>query len=470
MTEVHKFDVAIVGGGISGLVAGVRLAELGQQVAVLEQGEQERYLCNSRFTGGLFHVCFLDLAGDESVLVDAIKKSTHDSANPDLAEAVAKDTRVAVQWMKTHGVRFIKSGPEGWRQHVLEPPGLTEPGLHWEGLGGDVMLQTLSGALKARGSELLLGMRAVRLRVQNGRCLGLEGEQRGKRTLARADNVLLCDGGFQANHELMREFVTPAPEKLRQRGAVTGNGDGLRMAREIGAQLVGMPNFYGHLLCQDALRDDGLWPYPVIDFIAAAGLVVDGSGRRFMDEGRGGVYMANCVARLRDPLSATAIFDETIWNGPARDFILPANPHLVSAGGTILKAANLSELARKIGLPDGGLEASVSQYNAAVDTGETTWLDPPRTTLSYRAYPVRHAPFCAVRLCAGVTYTMGGIAIDGTARVLDKQNKPIPGLYAAGCTTGGLEGGEFAGYVGGLAKSAVTAWRAANAIAGNRAP
>jgi fumarate reductase flavoprotein subunit len=242
------------------------------------------------------------------------------------------------------------------------------------------------------------------------------------------------------------------------------------MAREIGAQLVGMSNFYGHLLCQDALRDDRLWPYPIIDFIAAGGLVIDGSGRRFMDEGRGGVYMANCVARLRDPLSATAIFDETIWNGPARDFILPANPNLVSAGGTILEAANLSDLARKIGLPESALGASVSLYNAAVDTGATATLDPPRTTSTYRAYPIRHAPFRAVRLCAGVTYTMGGIAIDGAARVLDERNKPIQGLYAAGCATGGLEGGEFAGYVGGLAKSAVTALRAANAIAGNRAP
>lgn len=122
-------------GGISGLVAGVRLAELGQHVAILEQGGQERYVCNSRMTGGLFHVCFLDLAGDESVLVDAIKKSTHNFANADLAEAVAKDTRVAVRWMKTNGVRFIKSGAEPWQQHVLEPPGLTKPGLHWEGFG-----------------------------------------------------------------------------------------------------------------------------------------------------------------------------------------------------------------------------------------------------------------------------------------------------------------------------------------------
>ena len=49
------------------------------------------------------------------------------------------------------------------------------------------------------------------------------------------------------------------------------------------------------------------------------------------------------------------------------------------------------------------------------------------------------------------------------------ENRPIPGLYAAGCATGGLEGGGFAGYVGGLAKSSVTALLAANHIAANRA-
>src|SRR5262249_37793181 len=130
---------------------------------------------------------------------------------------------------------------------------------------------------------------------------------------------------------------------------------------------------------------------------------------------------------------------------------------------------SLPALSKEIGLPEGALEATVSQYNAAVDAGQTARLDPPRTTSRYRAFPIRHPPYCAVRLCAGVTYTMGGIAIDGAARVLDEENRPIPGLHAAGCVTGGLEGGEFAGYVGGLAKSAVTALRAANDIAGNRA-
>ena len=66
-----------------------------------------------------------------------------------------------------------------------------------------------------------------------------------------------------------------------------------------------------------------------------------------------------------------------------------------------------------------------------------------------------HPPFYAIPAIAGVTYTMGGIAIDAHARVLRDDGSPIPGLMAAGAVTGGLDGGPRSGYVGGLMKSAV---------------
>jgi tricarballylate dehydrogenase len=38
----------------------------------------------------------------------------------------------------------------------------------------------------------------------------------------------------------------------------------------------------------------------------------------------------------------------------------------------------------------------------------------------------------------GITFTFGGLRIDGAARVLDTDLEPIPGLYAAGELVGGL--------------------------------
>jgi fumarate reductase flavoprotein subunit len=60
---------------------------------------------------------------------------------------------------------------------------------------------------------------------------------------------------------------------------------------------------------------------------------------------------------------------------------------------------------------------------------------------------------------------MGGIATDAHGRVLDTNDYPIPGLYAAGSTTGGLEGGAHAAYTGGLSKTLVFALRTGEAIA-----
>jgi len=135
----------------------------------------------------------------------------------------------------------------------------------------------------------------------------------------------------------MREFITAAPEKVKQRGAATGNGDGLQMARAAGAQLVGMNRFYGHVLAQDAMRNDDLWPFPIMDFVCTAGVVVDAAGRRFVDEGLGGVFMTNSIAGLADPLAATVVFDGAIWDGPGREFISPANPLLVTRGARYIR-------------------------------------------------------------------------------------------------------------------------------------
>lgn len=90
---------------------------------------------------------------------------------------------------------------------------------------------------------------------------------------------------------------------------------------------------------------------------------------------------------------------------------------------------------------------------------------PPRTANKARPVPIQTPPFYAIEVCAGVTNAMGGLAIDEYSRVLRTDGKPIPGLYAAGTATGGLEGGVNVGYLGGLAKGAITGLLAAENIA-----
>ena len=81
------------------------------------------------------------------------------------------------------------------------------------------------------------------------------------------------------------------------------------------------------------------------------------------------------------------------------------------------------------------------------------------------AITITTPPFYAAPAIAGVTYTMGGIAIDGDARVLHRDGGSIEGLFAAGSATGGHEGGPRVGYTGGLSKALTFGWCAARAIA-----
>lgn len=179
-----------------------------------------------------------------------------------------------------------------------------------------------------------------------------------------------------------------------------------------------------------------------------------------------GAYLVNQLARLADPLSTIVVYDEAIWSGPpGRGHIVPANPCVVEGGAKIFKAQDLRSLAGELDLPAGALEATIAEYNAALAAGQTSRLVPPRTTARSKAYPIAQPPFYAFRLCAGITFTMGGIAVDDVGRVLNERNEPIAGLYAAGCCTGGLDGGPSAGYVGGLAKSAAMGLRTADHLA-----
>ena len=193
-----------------------------------------------------------------------------------------------------------------------------------------------------------------------------------------------------------------------------------------------MRGFYGHLLSRDALKKCDLSPYPQLDATAVAAIIVGPDGRRLLDEGYGGIYAANALAALDDPASATIVLDAAIWEGPGRDAQIPANPHLERAGGTIYRAQTIEELAAQAGLDPTGLSATVAQYNDALAAGSISELSPRRTTEKAKAWPILTPPFMAIPICAGITHTMGGIAINGDGQVLRPDGVAISGLYAVG--------------------------------------
>ncbi|MGD9616328.1 MAG: FAD-dependent oxidoreductase [Alphaproteobacteria bacterium] len=460
MAERAEFDLVAIGGGFAGLIAALRGAELGLRTAVIEAGEAERYLCSSRWAGGIFHVSYHDVKLPPAELKTAIERATSGEADLELAAAIAEDCARTVDWLATQGANFASASPINWHRWTLAPPRAPVHGQDWRGRGPDLMIAMLKDRLEQLQGRMFLGTRAATLRVESGRCTGVMASRAGADITLSARAVVIADGGFPSDPELFRRHIGPSPDRVLQRHAGTAIGDGLRMAERAGAALTRLDRFYGHLLSRDAVHDDGLWPYPQIDAVATAGIVVDPGGNRLLDEGLGGISITNDLARLDDPLCATVICDAPIWDTAGRAAQIPPNPQLVEGGGTLYEAGTLEGLAGLAGLDPAALRATADAYNEAVRNGQGEKLSPPRSAKSGPPKPIETPPFYAIPICAGITNTFGGIAIDGHGRVRRPDGSVIEGLYAAGGCTGGLEGGGALGYVGGLIKACVFGLRA----------
>lgn len=123
--------------------------------------------------------------------------------------------------------------------------------------------------------------------------VGMDAESEGEQVQCRSKASVIADDGFQSNPDLVREYISQFPERLFPRNSGTGKGDGLKMAQAVDAATIGLNRFYGHVLSRDAFHNALLWPYPYCDVLTCAGIVVNGEGRRFVDEGSGygGVYV-----------------------------------------------------------------------------------------------------------------------------------------------------------------------------------
>jgi fumarate reductase flavoprotein subunit len=466
-----SYDVVSIGGGLSGLVTACRASELGARVAVLEQGSDERYLCSSRYTTGVINVMGQAILCDPATLYDAILAGSGTNADPALARAVADNGKRAIDWLAAQGTRFIQRGLQKDQpgQQVLAPPRRLQAGLDWDGRGGDVLMRRLEGHIKERGGIVLRGTKAEAILMEGGACIGVDAVQNGKPERIGARAVVVADGGFPANRDMVARYITPRADRVLCRAGTGAQGDGIRMAEHAGAAIGGFGSFYGHIHHKDAMTNAQLWPYPHLDAVAEVSILVGPDGRRFTDEGLGGVCMANGIAQLSDPLSAYLIIDEAMWQiEPKLTNTVAANPAMVSAGGKLISAPDLESLAARIEVPPAALLETVRQHNASVASGEFTSLAVARSLKKHKPMPIATAPFHAIPLCAGITGTMGGVVIDAHAQAQTSSGAPIPGLYAVGTPVAGLEGGPRAGYVGGLSKAFILGLLAAEHIVAQR--
>jgi tricarballylate dehydrogenase len=469
-------DVIVVGTGNAGMCAALAAAQAGARVRMLDRAPAGWVGGNTYFTAGAIRTPhaglgeLLDLLDDPTDPVLAktdlepytgdffladMRRVTLGRCDPELTQAVIDDIPGGLRWLRRAGVRFRL-------MHERQAYEVDGRWRFWGGLalgtvdGGKGLIAQLHAAVLESGVEMRFERAVDRLLLDgSGRVCGLacDGE------VHEAGAVVLASGGFQANPLLRAQYLGPNWDLARVRGTPYNTGAALMAALAVGAQPAG--HWSGcHATAWDAHAPRGgsreltnrytKQSYPL-------GIVVNVAGQRFLDEGadlRNYTYAKYGAEILHQPGAlAFQLFD-------AKTAPLLRKLEYEAPGVSRYVGATIEELAVAAGLPPERLRATVDGYNASVgdrrfdptikDGLATRGIVPPKSNWAQR---LDEPPYLAFPVTCGITFTFGGVRIDTESRVLDGNDAPIPGLYAAGETVGGL---FYYNYPGGTGLAAGT--------------
>ncbi len=430
-------DVIVVGAGIAGLSAALEAGETGAQVIVLEMNSVGGG--HAVMAGGFFLVD-TPLQADKGV-IDSAELAFHDimawaeDGDPEWTRRYVEASRPEVyDWLTAHGVEF---------KLLLPAPGETSvPRFHFTGGSSVHAVVPLLSAILERPNIRLAPNQEVRqiARTDSGYRLTLHDLRDDDDRELLTPSVVIATGGFENDLKKVRANWlpnTPLPDRLLAGAGHFARGSGIALGRSLDADIsplerqtifvTGLPN------PRDPAGVDGLLAQN------PAAIFVNADGLRFINETTTRKQLEQTVLGLREQ-NYWMIFDAAgrrklqIRGAPwlTRENL---DEEILSNPSIVQKADNITSLAATAGLPADQLASTVDQFNGYVETGKDEEFS--RFTDADRApAPLTSSPFYAMRLYPMTRKSMGGLRIDGEARVMGINGVAIPGLFAAGEVTG----------------------------------
>jgi succinate dehydrogenase/fumarate reductase flavoprotein subunit len=332
---------------------------------------------------------------------------------------------------------------------------------------GNALVARLTKSLFERDVPLWVSSPVVELLVEANAVRGAIVERGGERLEVRCrGGVVLASGGFPRNASLRaRYYPHVAAGKRHVPLAPPGNtGDGARLAGAAGGMFqaeADQPAAWTPVSLVPQ-GDGSVQPYPhFIDRCKPGYIVVDRRGRRFANEADS---YHDFVPRMIEACRADAEVESYLVTdhrairrygiGVVPPAPMPLEPHLRS--GYLVRAASPEALAAALGVDAQGFLRTLEAYNAHAARGEDPEFgkgsnayhrfggDPTHAPNPNLA-PIVMPPFYAVRLVPSDLGSFIGLSTDAKARVLDVNERPIPGLYAVGNDMASVMGGTYPG-------------------------
>ncbi|TFD54452.1 FAD-binding protein [Cryobacterium frigoriphilum] len=363
------------------------------------------------------------------------------------------------QHVRTDGrLPFTMQEYEGWGAFTNFPwDDLAARDAAGEVAKGQALVGMLLASCLRDGVTLAVDARAERLVQTSGAVCGVVIDGR---TFTATTGVVLACGGFEWNRPLAdgllqsRLHVVCSPP--------SNTGDGLTMAQRIGAQVGGTREaWWAPMSVIPGDLRDGEQVGTLLRFErqGPGSIMVNQHGQRFANESQNYNDLARSLhswdSAAGTPLNTPVhvVFDQSFLE---RYGVLSHR----SGQGTpdwLVEGATLADLAAKLSVPADALQATIDRFNHFAVLGQdpdfgrgesrydTYWGDAKNSYPNPSLGPLTTGPYYALAVVNGAFGTSGGVSTDGLGRVLDLDNEPIPGLFAAGNTT---ESAYGAGYPG----------------------
>lgn len=427
-------DVVVVGGGGAGLSAAIAAREKGAEVVLVEKmlmlGGNTNYATAGINAANTKLQKKLGIEDNAELFYKDTMKGGKNVNNPELVKKLTADSANIIDWLTERGADLSEvvftGGQSAKRTH--RPTGGQAV--------GPVIVDALAETAEKDGIDVRTESEVTKLIKTGDKVTGVEVKHKGETYNITAKAVVMATGGFGANAKMVAEYK-PSLEGFGSTNSPAITGDGIKMVKAVGGDLVDMTEIQTHptvvhkktAMITEAVRGEGA-------------ILINREGKRFVSE----LETRDVVSKAeleQTGKSAFLVFDQEV-----REKLGAINGY-VRKGFTV-EGATVEELAGKIGVDAKGLVETMAKYNGYVKAGEDK--DFGKTALPRELVKV---PFYAIEVSPAVHHTMGGVRINTNAEVLTADGKVIPGLFAAGEITGGVHG---ANRIGGNAVTDITVY------------
>ena len=430
--ETHR--IVVVGAGGAGLVAAISAKLAGaDDVVLLEQ---------MPFVGGNTLISGAEYAAPGNWIQE--KEQIEDSAdllyedvlkaggNPELVRVLADNALEGAKWLRDEvGVQWTDElmffGGHSVKRSLI-PVGAT----------GTEMISKLKAHAEKLGVDIRLNTHATELVTDEaGTVVGVKAETDKETITFHTKAVVLTTGGFGDNLEMRKANDPNVDEHVLSTNAAGINGDGIIMAQKVGAATVGMEHIQLYPICNPVT---GALLYVDDARLMGKTIIVNKEGVRFVEELGTRYEMSMAIKAQTGSVAYELMTKKAAEESGVMLNHMPEVEDLL-ATGLMVECDTIRECAEKMGVGADEMLKTVEKWNGYVQAGKDEDFN-KRGTL----YAIdEEGPYWLVKVAPAVHHTMGGIAIDTSARVLREDGTVIPGLYAAGETTGGIHGANRLG-------------------------